>query len=164
MQQVDQMGFELFVKKTRQWNRILVLLCCPYFLGLGWIWICKSLCGPSIVERSKFRGQIDDQDTWQRYWGCIKAKYHLLLVKEEVKSAVQCGIQQVQFKRIRNSESNRFNLGEVLAFRAELADQFTARISIFRKATDCFKLGAKAEIMEHVSLCWSNLLQMAFDS
>lgn len=86
----------------------------------------------------------------------------LLLVEEEVKSEVQCGIQQIQFRK--NSESNRFNL-EILAFRDELADQFTARISIFRTDTDCFKLGEKAEIMALLSLFWmKKLLQMAYDS
>lgn len=65
---------------------------------------------------------------------------------------------------LRDSESNRLNL-EILAFRDELENQFTDRISIFRKDTDCFKLGAKAEIMAVVSLClMKKLLEMAYDS
>lgn len=65
---------------------------------------------------------------------------------------------------LRDSESNRLNL-EVLAFRDELADQFTDRTSIFGKDTYCFKLGAKAEIMAVVSLCsMKKLLEMVYDS
>lgn len=65
---------------------------------------------------------------------------------------------------LRDSESNRVNL-EILAFRDELENQFTDRISIFRKDTDCFKLGAKDEIMAVISLClMKKLLEMAYDS
>lgn len=65
---------------------------------------------------------------------------------------------------LRDSESNRVNL-EILAFRDELENQFTDRISIFRKDTDCFKLEAKAEIMAVISLClMKKLLDMAYDS